>query len=266
MLLVSVLPQKAHAQLRPFETNFKQESWITAGLGVGTITARYVKGQQAGFSEEDLALLDPLQVNSFDKGALNLWNESLIKPSDVMLYGSVLIPLTLFSSKDIRNDWKDIGIIYLQTGLANSLVTDVIKMSVDRARPLAYNDDAPLEERLSHKARQSFVSGHTSQVASMTFLTAQIFSAYFPESKAKKWVWAGAVTYPAVVGYLRYRSGKHFPTDVIGGYIIGASLGLLIPHIHRNKESKSVSLNVGATGFRMVVGLNKASRPASLPN
>ena len=47
---------------------------------------------------------------------------------------------------------------------------------------------------------------------------------------------------PAFVGYLRYRALKHYPTDLLIGVFIGASLGILIPELHRNKEKKNVNV------------------------
>ena len=58
-------------------------------------------------------------------------------------------------------------------------------------------------------------------------------------SKGVKTVtWISAATIPAAMGVLRVRSGRHFPTDVITGYAVGALLGWAVPYIHR--------LNTGA--------------------
>jgi len=65
-------------------------------------------------------------------------------------------------------------------------------------------------------------------------------------SRWKPIVWTAAATIPAITGYLRVRGGRHFPTDVIGGYIVGAAVGCLVPHLHRTiKQAKPLTLNVG---------------------
>ncbi|MBN8679589.1 MAG: hypothetical protein J0M29_15270 [Chitinophagales bacterium] len=38
---------------------------------------------------------------------------------------------------------------------------------------------------------------------------------------------------PAITGFLRMRAGQHFFTDVAVGYSIGATIGYLIPVLHR---------------------------------
>jgi len=37
---------------------------------------------------------------------------------------------------------------------------------------------------------------------------------------------------PAIQGYLRVRAGKHFPTDVITGYIVGLGSAWLMHKMH----------------------------------
>jgi membrane-associated phospholipid phosphatase len=32
------------------------------------------------------------------------------------------------------------------------------------------------------------------------------------------------------------RAGAHFPTDVIAGSMLGAAIGVLVPHLHRHSE------------------------------
>ncbi|MBT8218659.1 MAG: phosphatase PAP2 family protein, partial [Bacteroidia bacterium] len=45
-------------------------------------------------------------------------------------------------------------------------------------------------------------------------------------------VWTTAIAVPALTGLLRTRAGKHFYTDVIVGFVVGAAVGYLIPEIH----------------------------------
>ena len=90
-----------------------------------------------------------------------------------------------------------------------------------------------LDERVNDQARLSFLSGHTSITAAMTFISARVLTDIHPDSKWNKFIWVSAITIPAFNGYLRSRAGKHFPTDVMAGYALGASIGLLIPRIHR---------------------------------
>ena len=69
------------------------------------------------------------------------------------------------------------------------------------------------------------------QLATFSFFTAKVFSDTNPNSKLRPWVWSSAALLPAVTGYLRVKGGKHFPTDVIVGYAVGAAIGILVPGI-----------------------------------
>ena len=65
---------------------------------------------------------------------------------------------------------------------------------------------------------------------------------------------------PAWTGIERYLAGKHFPTDIIPGYIFGAACGFFIPHLHRTgKTGNVVNLdiypysNFGQNGLQLVL-------------
>ena len=101
-----------------------------------------------------------------------------------------------------------------------------------RARPFVYNPDAPLGEKQNKDARYSFFSGHTSGTACLSVVAAKIWSDYHPGSGWKPLVWSTALAWPAAVGILRVKAGKHFPTDVLVGYAVGFACGYFLPKIH----------------------------------
>jgi membrane-associated phospholipid phosphatase len=62
---------------------------------------------------------------------------------------------------------------------------------------------------------------------------------YFPERKWTKITWGAAAVVPAWTGYQRYKAGKHFPTDVIAGYLVGGACGILIPELHKSPKNRT---------------------------
>lgn len=88
--------------------------------------------------------------------------------------------------------------------------------------------------------------------AASTFFMAKVYSDYFPDSKYKPVVWTLAATIPAVTGYLRVRGGRHYPTDVLAGYALGATIGILVPHWHRRKNKDSRLSFYGGTNSMLL--------------
>jgi membrane-associated phospholipid phosphatase len=51
---------------------------------------------------------------------------------------------------------------------------------------------------------------------------------------------AGGVVLTTFVGVERVRSGSHFPTDVIAGALVGAGVGVLVVHLHRDTTKRPI--------------------------
>lgn len=62
-------------------------------------------------------------------------------------------------------------------------------------------------------------------------MTAQLHSDY--SGKSDWAVWSLAAAIPAFTGIQRMRAGKHFLTDVLLGYIVGAGVGILVPSLYK---------------------------------
>ncbi|MGI9549673.1 MAG: phosphatase PAP2 family protein, partial [Aurantibacter sp.] len=132
------------------------------------------------------------------------------------------------------------------------LITDVAnllaKKLVKRRRPFTYNEDLNHEgkcrayDKDHSNANLSFYSGHTSHVAAVVFFTNTMLWYYKSDYRSKDWAWIVSGAIPAVVGYQRVRAGKHFPFDVLVGYLAGATVGYLVPRIHeKDVDSKDLT-------------------------
>ena len=40
-----------------------------------------------------------------------------------------------------------------------------------------------------------------------------------------------------VTGFFRYKGLKHYPTDIITGFAVGAATGILVPFLHKKTGS-----------------------------
>ncbi len=238
------------AQESPYQLDWGREATII-GLSAGTMIGNHFLHQSIPtLTRQQIETLDRGKVWGFDRGATRNWSTSASDASDIALFTAGFIPFALGATNSIRRDYLNVGVLFLETLLVNTALTDLTKGVARRYRPLVYNPDAPLESKTATSARLSFYSGHTSGSAAFTFFAAKVFSDHFPESKWKPVIWTVASVLPATTGYLRYRAGKHYPSDVIIGYLAGAAVGYFVPHLHKHTYDSRVSLipSIGLEG------------------
>ncbi len=222
-----------------YSVDYKWELPLTLG-GFGLIKLGYNKLQSHSQLSESIVLnLSKNDVNSFDRGAFDFDSKGYDKAqhtSDVWVNALVSAPALLLLDKRIRSDWASFLTLYLESHLAGSSLYMAAAFSNTRPRPLAYNMDVPLSVRSGSNTGNSFFSGHTSTAATSSFFMAQVLSDYNDFSTGKRLVaYSIAAIPPIIVGYNRIKAGKHFRTDVITGFSIGALTGILIPSLHRLK-------------------------------
>ena len=230
-----------------YQTCWKKEAVIygsSVGLLLGGI---YLDSRYDPITEYDLSLLNSANMPGIDRGTIDQYSTSAATQSDYIKNGISLIPFTLFLSKQGRENTNELLIMYTEVLALNNTITLFTKNAVGRYRPYAYNPDVSLDIKFTATTRRSFFSGHVSQVSSVSFFTAKVFNDLYPESNFRYLVWAGAVAAPAITGYLRVKAGRHFPTDVIVGYGVGAFIGYFIPHLHRITKKSNIDI-IGAEG------------------
>lgn len=205
---------------------------ITAGVGMG-VTYLILDSRTPVLTENYINSLNRKDVWALDRATTYNWSKPIARVSDAFLYTSFAVPFVLLADRKIRKDYVKIGFMYAETIALTGALTSLTKNLIKRPRPFVYNEQVDLHYKQEKDAQYAFFSGHTSIAAAMCFMTAKVFQDYNKGSKAIPWVWAAAATFPAVTGILRQQAGKHFWTDVVTGYIVGAAIGFLIPELHR---------------------------------
>ena len=231
----------------PYQLDWKKEVLLNTIGGTSLGIGLYLEDESTLFTPDELETLDIHDINAFDRIATGFSAIEAHEISNYFFYGSMGLPLILLADKKGRSDLGTIAALWGETLLLNGGITMLCKHSFRRPRPYVFDDDVILGRKLNPNARASFISGHTSLVAANSFFTATVFSEYYPESKWKKLIWATAITLPAVMGYLRVRAGRHYPTDTIGGYAVGALIGWGVPKLHRAKKLKANGLEVSTS-------------------
>ncbi len=226
----------------PYHTSFKKDAPIIAvGLGLTYLGNTLIKNKKE-LTPAELATKTRDKVPFFDRGNVGFYDKEIDKASYIPFLSSFAMPLAmiLINKNESRNA-SQILVLYIESLSVTSSLFTLTDGILSRSRPLVYGTLASPQERMNKNNQRSFFAGHTAATASATFYAAKIFHDLNPSSKAKPYVWAVAAAVPAVVGYMRYKSGFHFLSDNLLGYAVGAASGILIPEWHKSKASKNVS-------------------------
>lgn len=187
-------------------------------------------------TEEKILSLDKNNIPSFDRHGASVYHDKANDMGDVLFYGSMPLPVILMFDKKIRKDAFKIATLYLESmAVTGLLYTGSVYLS-DRYRPYAYNPNVDMATRRRGGAKNSFFAGHVALVGTSTFFIAKVLNDYHPDSKVKwlPFTLAGITT--GAASYLRYRGGQHFLSDILIGISVGTLSGILVPHVHKNKD------------------------------
>lgn len=221
---------------RPYFLNYPVDLPIMAAGAAWTLYAFKPIYSKDKSSEADILALDKNNLSGFDRWATRYYSDKADAHSNYLFYGAIPLPLFLFLDKNIRWDALKVSALYLEAMAITGTLYTAGDMLVDRYRPLAYNPDAPMEERVSGIAKNSFFAGHVALVGTATFYTAAVYARYHPDSWTKWLVYGGAAAATGATAYLRLRAGRHFPSDIVVGTLIGVGSGLLVPYLHQTRN------------------------------
>ena len=233
----------------PYKLDAKRESILfVSGMGLGII-GQTINNDIVPLTLDEINALSRDDVSKFDRGATYNWSLEAANASDMLVTALILSPALLAFSDEVRNDFTPVLAMYFQTLILAETLPLMLKGITQRTRPFAYNEDAPLEEKETQNARRSFYSGHASVAFAMAVFLSTVYSDFHPNSELKPFVWGVSLLAATTVGYLRYAAGRHFPTDIITGALVGSALGYFIPFIHRTNESDlGVSFGINGNG------------------
>ena len=242
LALGPVAQAQAQKAPSPYKTNLLVDGGITVGLGALSATGLYLVKQKSGLSNDELAALDRNDVPKIDRFTAGNYSERAQTISDVLCYPTLLVaPGLLALNSNVRGRYGQVLGLYLQTMLATDAMFTMTVGTVYRYRPYLYGSEGG-NSRSGKIATNSFFAGHTAHTATATFFAAKVFHDFNPDSPAQPFIWGAAAIIPAAVGYYRMEAGKHFLTDNIVGYTVGATMGILVPQLHKNAARQGYSL------------------------
>ncbi len=128
----------------------------------------------------------------------------------------VLIISVARKSKLIRRKFFTLAVVLIMV----SVVSQGLKFLIDRERPF---ETYPHIEKLSTGGDSSFPSGHTLEAFALAAALSLLFSG--KKIMIPVYIWA------CLVAYSRLALGVHYPSDVLGGMLIGTLIGWVVPLI-----------------------------------
>jgi hypothetical protein len=253
-LLTAAPAATAQQAPSPYRTRFAVDAPVTAVFGIGAATGLYLIQQKNGLSEAELAALDKNDIPKFDRWAAGNYSDNAQLASDILCYPTLVIAPGLLAFNDnVRGRYGQVLGLYVQALAFSDAAFTLSAGNVYRYRPFVYGTEGPANKRGSKIATNSFFAGHTAHTATATFFAAKVFSDFNPDSPARPYVWTAAAIVPAAVAYNRIQAGKHFLSDNLLGYTVGAASGILVPQLHKTAGRNGLSIvpvqGVNVNGF-----------------
>jgi len=175
---------------------------------------------------------DPTSVPGIDRAGLRTFSGGAATASNVLLAGLVggagLAVLRGVEPAQARGN----AAVLLNSLAWTTAATDWLKVIVHRNRPILYTAAAPAAAPL-RESRVSFPSGHAAVAfsAATTYLVIAQREHRLHRARNAVLLYAGATG----VAVLRVAGGKHFPSDVAGGALLGSGIGWLVARVHPTK-------------------------------
>ena len=120
----------------------------------------------------------------------------------------------------LRRQWRSAAFLAISV-VGGLILSSLIKQAIDRARP----------ELLEHHAlpgSPSFPSGHATHAAVVYLAIAILLTKLVESVRLKAYILTAGLLVPLLVGISRIALAVHWPTDVLGGWLIGLAWGLLV--------------------------------------
>ncbi|WP_034920732.1 phosphatase PAP2 family protein [Gillisia sp. CAL575] len=225
----------------PYKTDFVKDGiWITSAVGLNVLGVKIIQEKDA-LSLTDLNNLSKDDIWGVDRWAAGYYSEQANSDSYIPFYASFVMPFALLLNENERGNAGQISVLFVETMATTGALFTITAGLVEKSRPLVYNESLETEKRIDSDEQRSFFAGHTAATAAASFFAAKVFNDFNPDSPLKPLVWGIAAVVPASVGYMRVKAGKHFLTDNLIGYGIGAAAGILIPELHK-KTNKNLQI------------------------
>ena len=211
-----------------------RRSVITAAVVIAllvafaVLTAAIVGGRTAEFDRSLLLALRSPAPAHLPLGSR--WAQESARDVTALGGFTVLTLVTVIAATllAIRRRWKA-AVVLVAAAIGAQVTAEVIKHYVNRPRPL-------LVPHLDLVYSTSFPSGHAVMSPTVYFTLAALVSATATRSATRSVVFGAATLMIAAIGVSRVYMGVHWPSDILGGWMIGSAFALAASYAARRWE------------------------------
>ncbi len=238
--VVMVIHFSATGQKNDFPYKFnKSDYYILPAAVAFELSSKLIYNDEA-ISKQTIAGLNRTAINGFDIGATYNWDIGIDKTSDILTAAALAAPLMLAIPLIHNNNNRGLlvySVMYSEAIMLTVATASLTKSLSNRYRPYLYNTNLSVDDRheLAYDGdyNNSFFSRHTALAfCSATFLS-KTFTDIYGKSALGTTIIVSSHLLAGTVGFMRYQSGQHFPTDIIAGALVGSGIGLLVPYLHK---------------------------------
>ena len=138
---------------------------------------------------------------------------------DITSLGSVVVALgfaAVLSGYLLLSGYRGAAALLFGSAVGALVLNDLLKFAIDRPRP-----DAILQT--ARVFTSGFPSGHAT-LSCVTYVSAAaLFGPLNDDRRTRRYLMIIAILVVALIGFSRIYLGVHFPTDILGGWCIGAA-------------------------------------------
>ena len=208
-------------------------------LAVGSVfaLARLTRTQPAYCAPlcVDTTAMGGAPLNALDRLVKGRYSAGWSTASDYELYGlGAATAAVLLADEGLLNTLND-AVVIGEASLSAVAVSNIMTLAAGRPRPFLYGETAPLSVRDSADAGLSFLSSHTTEAFALVTSLYVAEKRLHPTSVTRRRVILGVgLAAASMIAVSRVMAGYHFITDVLGGAVVGSSLGVLIGSVHNS--------------------------------
>lgn len=225
-----------------YELDAGRELALVLGGGAVLGASYWLQARLEPLEDEQIAEIEGSGLEGgflgIDASARRLWSPNASRMSDVTLRLTQLGPVVQAVGGQGGEDPGRLLLMYGETVLLTSAANQLLKVLTHRPRPYVHNPDPAIPPQMKREldARRSFPSGH----AAASFAAAVHFSMVYERLDSNPdmgVIWGASLGMATLTACLRYAAGKHHPSDLVAGAVLGSLVGWLIPTLHENEES-----------------------------